>query len=590
MDKATVLLAEKVGEFLLPVIKRLLDEQAAAHERELKSLTEAHATAVGSMEGDFKSLCAQVDALAKGVRTFETDLQKMHTRYVEGTNSLQGGYDELRDELTNVQAKLDTSMKQLGEGLDALSAHVDKAVITLRSQVDATESSVARLVDTHAEDVEKLLSRLADVNKHCGNIVETNGVNYAAGQKRFAELAGRITAVEEKQSAAASSINSLSESLDAVQSKVNDVVAATAEQAEELRGVASENVKGFYEVSVKSLETLARLIGDRVDTLEKSSVGILDQIGTHSESISAVTDSVTELKSNLSEQVKTTVDETLPAIVSEHIVHLNAAVVERVKEAVAAIEIPTPKDGRDGRDGKDGKDGKDGRDGINGKDGTVGKDGRDGVDGKDGKDGTFGEITKYVPGLVYAPHALVVARGGVWQAVQSTVEPVAADSPYWRCIVPGVADMQFDTEDEGRFFTMSVELSNGIKVDTRAESSMLLYRGVYSDDGEYAKGDAVTQNGSVWVAKGPTSSKPGTADNPDWVLAVKRGQDGRSGKDGADGAWFTAGFAGEYELGKAYPKDAVVTYASSTWMAKRPTKETPPYMTLESNEHWLRLR
>jgi hypothetical protein len=54
----------------------------------------------------------------------------------------------------------------------------------------------------------------------------------------------------------------------------------------------------------------------------------------------------------------------------------------------------------------------------------------------------------------------------------------------------------------------------------------MIYRDVFKEGDEYEKGDVVTWNGSAWVAKNATKSKPGEGSN-DWRLAVKRGRDGK---------------------------------------------------------------
>lgn len=54
-------------------------------------------------------------------------------------------------------------------------------------------------------------------------------------------------------------------------------------------------------------------------------------------------------------------------------------------------------------------------------------------------------------------------------------------------------------------------------------------RGVYKEDSDYQRGDAVTWGGSLWIAqKDAPESKPGMGDG--WRLAVKKGRDGRDGK------------------------------------------------------------
>ncbi len=55
------------------------------------------------------------------------------------------------------------------------------------------------------------------------------------------------------------------------------------------------------------------------------------------------------------------------------------------------------------------------------------------------------------------------------------------------------------------------------------------YQGVWNAEGKYARGQAVTWDGSFWIAmKDDAAGKPGRCD--DWRLAVKKGRDGKDGK------------------------------------------------------------
>lgn len=63
-----------------------------------------------------------------------------------------------------------------------------------------------------------------------------------------------------------------------------------------------------------------------------------------------------------------------------------------------------------------------------------------------------------------------------------------------------------------------------------AKSLADFYRGVWQPSAfdPYARGSAVTFDGSLWVARTETRAKPGTGD--DWQLAVKRGHDGKDAR------------------------------------------------------------
>jgi hypothetical protein len=56
---------------------------------------------------------------------------------------------------------------------------------------------------------------------------------------------------------------------------------------------------------------------------------------------------------------------------------------------------------------------------------------------------------------------------------------------------------------------------------------IVLDKGVFKDGKTYAKGDAVSYGGSIWIAQEETGDKPDGG--KDWRLAVKRGRDGKDG-------------------------------------------------------------
>jgi len=60
------------------------------------------------------------------------------------------------------------------------------------------------------------------------------------------------------------------------------------------------------------------------------------------------------------------------------------------------------------------------------------------------------------------------------------------------------------------------------------KTAVVIDAGVWKDGSAYAAGDAVSHGGSLFIAQGPTSEKPGKSDQ--WRLAVKRGNDGRDAR------------------------------------------------------------
>ena len=177
-------------------------------------------------------------------------------------------------------------------------------------------------------------------------------------------------------------------------------------------------------------------------------------------------------------------------------------VAEGVAAAVEAIPAPEAKEGERGPEGPagqkgaDGADGKPGADGIGLADAMIDKDGNlhltmtngqvknlGSVHGKDGNDGKDGE-------------SLTLDDFDVTQVDERSLE------------------FSFTKGD----VTHSFEI----------EFPVAIYRGVYENEREYAKGDMVTWAGSLWHANEATASKPGS-DGP-WQLAAKKGRDGRDAK------------------------------------------------------------
>ena len=58
------------------------------------------------------------------------------------------------------------------------------------------------------------------------------------------------------------------------------------------------------------------------------------------------------------------------------------------------------------------------------------------------------------------------------------------------------------------------------------------YRGYWREGRKCAEGNAITHNGSLWIAKRDTCEEPSAKAADDWYLAVLKGRDGRDGYDG----------------------------------------------------------
>ena len=190
--------------------------------------------------------------------------------------------------------------------------------------------------------------------------------------------------------------------------------------------------------------------------------------------------------------------------------------------------------------------------GPKGEKGEKGEQGERGIQGKDGK--PFGEaesrliiaelVEKHISDIdlpspldidilpridetksyqrgTYAHH-----KGGLWKAAQQT-----EGMDGWVCIVNGFdVSMRHDLIDE-RTVRLTFEKSTGEKDTLDINIPGLRYRGVYRNDmGDVVQGDAVSNNGALWIALVDNPKKaPGTGspDETGWQLAVKRGRDGK---------------------------------------------------------------
>lgn len=101
----------------------------------------------------------------------------------------------------------------------------------------------------------------------------------------------------------------------------------------------------------------------------------------------------------------------------------------------------------------------------------------------------------------------------------------------------GVGDLDVAYDGE-RSFTLRWTAGDRV-VERSFTVPVVLDRGVFTAGKSYVPGDAVSYQGSVWIAQGETGDQPGTTKS--WRLAVKHGRDGRNGKDGDRGPEGPAG-------------------------------------------------
>jgi hypothetical protein len=207
---------------------------------------------------------------------------------------------------------------------------------------------------------------------------------------------------------------------------------------------------------------------------------------------------------------------------------------------------------------------------------------RDGRDGRDGADATFREPADYEAGKHYSHGAIVRHRGGLWHAHRATDLDPAVEKSGWTSIVAGVTDVTVRQGEDARSMVITVTLSEGTVIERAFELPILIYRGVHRE-GRYAAGDAVTHQGSLWIARAATERRPGSEGGAqDWQLAVKKGRDGKDGDPGA-GAPRYCGF---YDPRLSYEANTIVRTSSGLWLTTRATASPPPSRVDQGSPDW----
>lgn len=153
-----------------------------------------------------------------------------------------------------------------------------------------------------------------------------------------------------------------------------------------------------------------------------------------------------------------------------------------------------------------------------------------GRDGKDGDSVTVEDVEAMLSGKM-AEWALDFerrAQGVMERAVERMPKP--ADGEDGRDGVDGKDGVGFDdldvVHDGERGFTFRLIRGSEVR-EYGFTIPAVLDRGVYREDNDYLKGDAVSFGGSLWIAQRDVPpGKPGQCDG--WRLAVKKGRDGRA--------------------------------------------------------------
>jgi hypothetical protein len=99
----------------------------------------------------------------------------------------------------------------------------------------------------------------------------------------------------------------------------------------------------------------------------------------------------------------------------------------------------------------------------------------------------------------------------------------------------GYDDLVVEQVDDQSFAVKAIR-GDQVKTIGTPRFPVNVYRGTYKVGESYKRGESVTWDGSIWIAKEDTARSPqefGT--NKAWQLAVKKGKQGEPGKPGEKG-------------------------------------------------------
>lgn len=165
---------------------------------------------------------------------------------------------------------------------------------------------------------------------------------------------------------------------------------------------------------------------------------------------------------------------------------------------------------------------RDGRDGERGPQGEKGEAGERGADGKDG--------TGLADALIDRDGALVLTMtDGRAKTLGVVVGRDGADGKNGR---DGIDfDKCVGHFDAERGYVLSLSAGD------RSVEHVLPYmrHGGFWSEGKGAKaGESWTHDGALWIAKRDNGSKPCLENREDWILAARKGRDGKDGRNGID--------------------------------------------------------
>ena len=183
---------------------------------------------------------------------------------------------------------------------------------------------------------------------------------------------------------------------------------------------------------------------------------------------------------------------------------LDLMVAEAVAKHLEANPIPA------GRDGKDGAPGPQGEPGAKGADG---KDGADGIGLASALIDRSGELVVTLTNGTQKALGVVVGKDGRDGADGLSFEDFAGEYVAERGFV-----LRATRGEVSREFVLPY----------------MKHVGFWSEGKSVKSGESATHDGALWIAKRDTNAKPCLENAEDWILAARKGRDGKDGRNGID--------------------------------------------------------
>jgi hypothetical protein len=138
-------------------------------------------------------------------------------------------------------------------------------------------------------------------------------------------------------------------------------------------------------------------------------------------------------------------------------------------------------------------------------------------------------VKSYVDKRVSALEHRLKAVEPLLDALKQCAGDLQQERELWRKDLKSVSECALETQRERDRWRKHLDSGDfERRLAALEQTPSLKYLGVWNNEMPYVEQNAVTDRGSVWICLRSTRSRPGESN--DWVLAVKRGQDGKDAR------------------------------------------------------------